>query len=162
MGRFGFILACFNHSSSNVLLVYAGSDSATGVTLNPSRELGVVHDCPYGPYGRDFIHWLVKKFLCMAVWWSSWDSSWERPLTPQGSLAPCRHLLYSICCKTLSLFIFHTSLCLSHFCPPALNIVPGLKWFWYIFVERMDEWIQRYLTHGSCPDGAYILDVRKT
>lgn len=29
VGRFGFILACFNHSSSNVLLVYAGADSAT-------------------------------------------------------------------------------------------------------------------------------------
>jgi len=42
VGRFGFILACFYHSSGNVLLVYAGSDSATGVTLNPSRELDVI------------------------------------------------------------------------------------------------------------------------
>lgn len=52
--------------------------------------------------------------------------------------------------------------CLSHFCPPAPNVVPGLRWSRYIFVERMDEWIQRNVTHTPCAHEAYILVGRET
>ena len=79
------------------------------------------HDCPTA-CRRDFIHWLLEQFLCTKVWWSSRDMSWGCLLAPQGSLAPCRHLLYSTCHKSLSLFTLQTSLYLSNFSPPAPNI----------------------------------------
>ena len=59
VGRFGFILACFYHSSGNVLLVYAGSDSATGVTRQQRSIQSKLCFFPAITYGCE--SWTTKK-----------------------------------------------------------------------------------------------------